>query len=549
MSALPVLAVTVPLALALLLAWPGARRATLALAPWAALPALAAALAPPAPVLEAPMLLLGVRIGLDSTARVFLLFTALLWLAVGASARAYVAADPRRLQFWAFFLSAEGGNLLLVAALDAASFYLGFALMTFAAYGLVVHARTPAAWRAGRVYLVMAVLGEGALLAGLWLAVADAGSIALPLAGGAAASALLFAGFGVKAGVAALHLWLPLAHPVAPTPASAVLSGAMIKAGVLGWLRFLPPGGEAWPVLGATAVALALAAMFGAAAAGLVQRDPKTVLAYSSVSQMGFLTLGVGAGLLAPGAWPALGGAVALYALHHGLAKGALFLGVGAIPERGRARRWALVAMALPALALAGAPWTSGIVAKTGLKAALASLPPPWPALLGVLLPLAAIGTTLVMGRFFVTLAALHGAPRPGLAPPWLAAVAFSAACGVLLVAPAGAAAAWLAAAWPVVAGIALSVVVARWRPLDRNAREPVVPAGDLLVWLAPLAGLAWRALVAAGGWSDRHAAAPFPDRALSQASARIEDRLRSFAVAGSALVLLVAATAAMLWR
>src|SRR5690606_10160568 len=115
-----------------------------------------------------------------------------------------------------------------------ASFYFFFALMTYSAYGLVVHQRSPEAWRAGRTYIILAVLGEVALLAGILLAAAAIGTSDLSQAPTGIARAeyrsliiaLLSAGFGVKASLLGLHVWLPLAHPVAPTPASAALSGA-----------------------------------------------------------------------------------------------------------------------------------------------------------------------------------------------------------------------------------------------------------------------------------------------------------------------------------
>lgn len=421
---LPLLALW-PLLLLGLLLWPRSRALAAALAPWAAVPALLLALYAtlgtalishpdplstlPAgaahPTLEWPHLLLGLRFGLDATGSIFLLLAGLLWTLAGWAAHIYHRHDAHRHALWGFWLAALSGNLWLIVAQDAIGFYAGFALMSFAAYGLVVHARSAAAWRAGRVYLIMAVLGEALLLSGLLLRVAGNESIALPLAanGGPHASlatVLIFLGFGVKAGVLGLHLWLPLAHPVAPTPASAVLSGVMIKAGLLGWMRFLPLGAEPWPLLGAAALGLGLLAALVAVLIGLTQRQPKVLLAYSSISQMGFMTLGIGAALLHPGAWPALAPALALYALHHGLAKGTLFLGVAALAQAtGAARRWALAMQALPALALAGLPLSSGFWAKNGLKQALSSLPAPWPEALTWLLPIGALGTTLLMLR------------------------------------------------------------------------------------------------------------------------------------------------------
>ncbi len=551
-------AVAVPLALAAALALPALRRAGLMLAPWAAAPALAAALFATGE-LHAPRLLLDLRLGLDATGRVFLLFTSLLWLVAGTAARRYHAGDALRLRMWVAWLLALAGNLWLVLALDAAGFYAGFALMTFAGYALVVHAGTDEARRAGRIYLVMAVFGEAALLAGVLLRIGPIGNTALPLPalGGpheTLAAVLLFGGFGVKAGIAGLHMWLPLAHPVAPTPASAVLSGAMIKAGVLGWMRLLPLGLEPWPLLGGTAITLGLLAAFGAVAVGLTQRAPKTLLAYSSVSQMGLLTVGAGAALAAPHAWGSLAVAIALYAAHHALAKGALFLGAGCVPAfAGGARRLALAMLALPALALAGAPLTSGMLAKLELKAALGDLPTPWPDVLAVLLPLAAAGTTLLLARFWLAVAAADSASgKRALAPSWLTATALSLTLAWMLPA-AGApspfdAGAWLAAAAPVLAGLLVAAGVARARPLRAQA-PPRWPAGDLLVMFEPAAHRLGSLLLAAARWSDERPRAPRPARAplLEIAVAAVEARLRVFAVAGAAFLVFLAVTAVAL--
>jgi formate hydrogenlyase subunit 3/multisubunit Na+/H+ antiporter MnhD subunit len=549
-----VLAVFAPLAIALAVAWPATRRAGISLAPWAAAPALACALPWPgtaAAVLELPSVLLGLRFGLDDTGRGFLLPAALLWLFAGWAARAWHAHDEQRTALWLFWLVTLTGNLWLIAARDAVGFYAGFAMMSFAAYGLVIHARSAAAWYAGRVYLVMAVLGEAALLAGLLLRVAPLDAYALPLAAGpndTLAAVLLFAGFGVKAGLFGLHLWLPLAHPVAPTPASAVLSGVMIKAGVLGWLRLLPLEAGPWPVLGTVAIALGLAGAFCAVAFGFAQREPKTMLAYSSVSQMGLLALGAGAALLHPPAWPVLAVAITGYALHHGLAKGALFLGVAALPAGSAGRRWALLAQALPALALAGAPWTSGAAAKEALKTALELLPQPWPAVLAWLLPAAALGTTLLMARLMFALArpdTVHAQDpaKRGLVLPWLATVAATLGLGGYALPDATLAGAAAAAA-PVLLGLALAALamlaICRRAPLAAPA--PRIEPGDLLTWLAAPIGWLWRALLRLAGAGEprrRPAATPEARAALLE---RCERRLRAPPVAGALLLVVLAA-------
>jgi formate hydrogenlyase subunit 3/multisubunit Na+/H+ antiporter MnhD subunit len=147
------------------------------------------------------------------------------------------------------------GTLGTFVAADIVTFYMSFSLMSLAAYALVVHDRTPVAWRAGRIYIVLAVFGETALLAAVIVAATAADSLAIAnVQAGLPASpwrdwavAGFVVGFGMKAGLVPLHVWLPLAHPQAPTPASAVLSGVIVKAGIIGLMRFVPPdGGAGW---------------------------------------------------------------------------------------------------------------------------------------------------------------------------------------------------------------------------------------------------------------------------------------------------------------
>jgi len=399
MNALLIAAAALPALLALALVARGPLRApAMAAAPWAAAPALLLSLlAVPGPPLELGWLMLGTRVGLDMVGQVFLFFTALLWTAAGVHARGYTAGDPRRRTFFVFFLLTLSGNLGLILARDLATFYAAFAVMTFAAYPMVVHRADAEARRAGRVYVIMAIIGETMLLAGFVMAGAGAPTLALgDVAASVAASpyrdvivALLLAGFGVKAGALPLHVWLPLAHPVAPTPASAVLSGAMIKAGLLGWLRFLPLGETALPGWGAALIALGLASAFFGVVIGVTQDDPKTALAYSSISQMGIINVTVGVGLAEPRVWPAALAACLIYAVHHGLAKGALFLGV-AVAEAADtrfARRWVLAGLAFAGLALAGAPMTSGMVAKGYLKEIAPFSSAWWPGMLDLVAP------------------------------------------------------------------------------------------------------------------------------------------------------------------
>ncbi|MGE5154338.1 MAG: proton-conducting transporter membrane subunit [Bdellovibrio bacteriovorus] len=492
-----------PLLLAALARW-GRLWWTPALAP---LPALVAALlVPDGARLEIPWLLLGCVLGLDATGRLFLGFSALLWLAAGV----YTAWDPGSRQaagvgrFRVFFLLAMGGNLWLILGQDLVSFYTGFAVMGIAAYGLVVHAAGPQALRAGRVYLALTLAGELALFAALVLVAHETGSLtpaAADLAGlGDLTFALLVLGLGIKAGLVPLHVWLPLAYPAAPPAAAAVLSGAMSKVALLGWLRYLPLGQVAAPDWGALLILLGLASMALSIPVGLVQSDPRAVLAYSSVGKVGLLVLILGLVLMEPTLAPLGVAAVALYAAHHGLVKGALFLGVGLRAGTGTPR-WVLAGLGFLALAMAGAPLTSGAVAKLGIQAPLNTVDWSW---LHGLVALGAAGMVLLMLRFLWAtwhLQSSAGHPSPWAAMAWWLLVAVVALFPFTL----GSAEAWTGNLSAIVAALLLAapfLLAARVHPSLMRPLVGRVPPGDLLALAGPLGAAAqWLAGSLFGQW------------------------------------------------
>ncbi len=396
-----------PLFLAALLIWPQARALVWRVMPFAPLPALVLAMLANLPLeAQAEWLILGLHFGLDEVSRLFIVFTALLWCAAGTAARHWMRDDARAASFGVLFAMAQAGNLGLLLAQDALSFYAFFALMSFASYGLVLHMRDAKAQSAARLYIGFVVLGELALFAGLALAASQAGSFLLADLRAAAPSgmavALLIIGFGVKLGIMPLHFWLPPAHGAAPVPASAVLSGAMIKAGLFGMLTVLPLGSVAYADHGTVLMAAGMVTIFAALLLGVQQDNPKVVLGFSSVSQMGIVALGLGAGLMVPAAWAVILPVLVFLAAHHALAKGALFLGTGAYAaQTGSLSRIAVtLALLIPALVLAGLPASSGGFGKEALKTALAAGSPVWLPWLTVALSLSGIATTLLMARY-----------------------------------------------------------------------------------------------------------------------------------------------------
>ncbi|MGF1452095.1 MAG: complex I subunit 5 family protein, partial [Opitutales bacterium] len=448
------------------------------------------------------------------TARTFLFLTAGLWTLAGWFAWPYSHAMPRLRAYTIFTLLSYAGNLGIYLATDVALFYSAFAVMTFASVGLVLHSRKPEAVRAGVLYIFMAVLGEVLILTGLLWLTFQAGTI--EIAGLAAAGletentgwliALLLFGFGVKAGLLPVHVWLPLAHPVAPTPASAVLSGAMVKAGLFGWITFLPGGSADFPAWGTTCITLGLTAAFAAAYAGITQANAKATLAYSSISQLGLMAFAVGIGLASAEAWEPAVGLLAFFALNHAFAKGALFMADGASHvAEGKAARWFVLAgSGLAALVIAGFPLTGGELAKNALKKLALQAPDAFAAMLDEALLVSSFATTVLLGRFIQLIhkgmARHHPVEQPrlvngALLVTWGLAIAACLALpqlsgGFLALSVKAEPWSWktLISASPILVGMATAFLL-----LPRAHALPRVPAGDL--------GLAALGL---GGWTQR---------------------------------------------
>jgi formate hydrogenlyase subunit 3/multisubunit Na+/H+ antiporter MnhD subunit len=496
------IALGVPLLLAPFCVWRPTRQTAFAIAPWSPWPALVLAAVADAPTqTDISPLLLTVQLALDATARTFLLFTAVIaWLA-GLAMQIELRHDDRRFRFAAFYVAAVAGNIGVVLAADIASFYACFALMTFAAYGLVMHNADARAHRAGRVYIVMAVAGEAMLLAGLLIIGADGLLLAdAPTAVAESAQrgwivALLLGGFGVKAGLLPLHVTLPLAYAAAPIAGAAFLAGAMINAGLLGLLRFLPVGLAALPAWGATGIIVGFTGVFYGTVVGVMQTDPKAALAYSSISQMGFVIAILGVALSLPSLAPIAFAAAVVYATHHALAKAALFLALGTLATR--YRYLGVFMLLVLSLSLAGAPFTSGAVAKLGLKETLA--PATKFAVMQPLLSLGALGTALLMARFlFLALQLPRAMTSSDARFVGVAALAFLASASLIWAIPQvdfGVVRqhwrTWRVVwdeTWPVLIAIAITVLLTRagrqrgWGTVFR------VPPGDVVMigeWLA----------------------------------------------------------------
>jgi len=290
-------------------------------------------------------------------------------------------APHRVLPFYPAFLA--GMNLVLVAD-DAFSFLLAWEFMSLASWALVVaHDRDPANLRAGYVYILMASAGMMALLLAFGLLAGSDGGYAfstmrggsLPPLLSALVVALALIGAGSKAGLVPLHVWLPLAHPAAPSHVSALMSGAMTKVAVYGFIRIvfdlLGPMAWWWSVVilavgGVTAVLGVLYAV--------MQDDLKRILAYSTIENIGLVFVGLGLAIAFEAGGFTSAAALAMTAalfhvFNHALFKSLLFFGSGAILSATGERRMDALGGLIHRM-----PKT-GVVILVGC-AAIAALPP-----------------------------------------------------------------------------------------------------------------------------------------------------------------------------
>ncbi|MCL7487249.1 MAG: hypothetical protein M8357_03620 [Desulfobulbaceae bacterium] len=379
------------------------REASFRLLPLSVLPALLAVLfIPPGVEVEVGWFFMGGAMELDAMGRIFLTLTACVWLFAALSVHEKFRQDPHRFRFAGFFLASMSGNFGLILARDVLGFYLFFALMSFSAYGLINHNRTEMTRKAGRVYLVLVFLSELAMFTALVFLSARGETPSISAIPAADFSPLLlfllFIAFGVKIGALPLQSWMALSYQQAPIPAATALAGAMVNAGILGWLRFIPLGHIVLPGGGIFFIVMgSLAAIYGVIF-GLYQDKPGRALASSSISQMGLVTVIAGYGLLSDEAGQAALTLMALFAMHHSLAKTSLFLGYDMIDRGGRVSGIFLLAgLLLPCLSLAGFPLTSGAMVKGALKELVAMGGGSWYLFGKVFLPISSMGTTVLM--------------------------------------------------------------------------------------------------------------------------------------------------------
>ncbi|SHK01058.1 complex I subunit 5 family protein [Paramaledivibacter caminithermalis] len=336
---------------------------------------------------------IGLSLKLDIFRYIFIWVTSLIWFLTTIYSTQYLIRYKNRNRYYAFFMLTLGSTIGIFLSENLINLFTFFEIMSFTSYALVIHDEDEYAHEAGRSYISMAIIGGLILLMGLFLlydylgtvdirplsmAMKDLGNIKYLI------SALLIIGFGVKASIVPLHVWLPKAHPAAPTPASAILSGILVKTGIFGIIVVVSIMMNGDMVLSTVILIIGFINMFLGGFLAMFQRNIKRILAYSSMSQIGYILMGIGLiGLLKEH------NAIAVYAtlyhiFNHALFKVLLFLCAGviymilhelsinAIRGFGKHKNILKILFLIGLFAIIGMPGFNGFISKTLLHEALA---------------------------------------------------------------------------------------------------------------------------------------------------------------------------------
>lgn len=343
----------------------------------------------------------GLHFVLDGFRLVYGTVAALMWMMTTILSREYFAHHGNRNRFYLFLLLTLGATMGVFLSADLYTTFIFFEIMSFTSYVWVAQEENQPALRAAETYLAVAVLGGLVMLMGIFLVYRELGTLAMDELLAAAnacpdkrtlyiAGACMLFGFGAKAGAFPLHIWLPKAHPVAPAPASALLSGILTKTGIFGILiitcnLFLHDA--AW---GTLILAIGVLTMFGGAVLAVFSIDLKRTLACSSMSQIGFIMVGIGMQcLLGEENAMAVHGTL-LHMVNHSLIKLVLFMAAGVIfmnthsldlnEIRGFGRRKPLLKgiFLIGALAIGGIPLFGGYISKTLLHESIVEFGGGW---------------------------------------------------------------------------------------------------------------------------------------------------------------------------
>ena len=356
----------------------------------------------------------GLHFVTDGFRKIYALITAIMWAGTSVFSKEYFEEEREGLnRYWFFVLVTLGATEGVMLSADLMTAFVFFELLSFTSFTWVIHEETAPAIRAGYTYLFVAVIGGLILFMGLILILHSCGTLVFAELSEAAretsARGELFAGglcvllgFGAKAGMFPLHIWLPKAHPIAPSPASALLSGILTKVGIYGILMISLNAFLTDAVFGVIVLCAGLITMVLGAVLALFSVNLKRTLACSSMSQIGFILTGLGMTLLlqAAGSEEAAGEAlcgVVLHMVNHSLIKLVLFMCAGVVIMKlhtltlddirgfGRRKPLFMASFALGAAGISGIPMFNGYISKTLLHESIVAGAEAWTAWHGLL--------------------------------------------------------------------------------------------------------------------------------------------------------------------
>lgn len=321
--------------------------------------------------------------------------TSLIWVGSSVFSDEYFDHAPQNLRrYYAFWSVTFGATLGMFLANDLFTMFIFFEVMSFASYPLVVHNQDAESIKAGNSYLSIAVIGGLVTLTGIFTLSHIAGTVVIDEIAAAVAgyenqdalfivAFLIFFGFAAKAGMFPLNGWLPKAHPAAPAPASAALSGILIKTGIFGAVVVtsrVMQGNEKWAMF---VLVIGIITMFLGALCAFMSVNLKETLAYSSMSQIGFIVIGVAmTQMLGEHGTIAAYGTV-LHMINHTMIKLVLFTCAGIVYQNthslnlneiqgfGKGKKALTICFGTAALGIMGVPFFNGYISKTLLHEAI----------------------------------------------------------------------------------------------------------------------------------------------------------------------------------
>lgn len=334
----------------------------------------------------------GIHLQLDPLRYPFVLLTALIWWIVSLYTPAYPIGSAHRNRYSLFSMLTYWSTLGVFLSANFLNLFAFFEIMSLTAYPMIIHDQQEESQDAAQSYIVLAVAGGLALLMGLLLLGYYVDTLEIELLHSQlfyigpvkyVILSLILIGFGVKAGLVPLHIWLPKAHAAAPAPGSAILSGVLLKTGIFGIFLTLVVIFPQEVEVSAILTALGFVTLLTGGILALVQTQVKRLLAYSSMSQMGYLLIGIGlVGLLHDHQAIAVY-SVLFHTMNHMLFKVLLFLGAGLfylnwhaldlnqIGGRGTSLWLQKLLFLAGVLAITGVPGLSGFLSKNLLHHAL----------------------------------------------------------------------------------------------------------------------------------------------------------------------------------